>query len=265
MTAEEFLKKYGKEINTKAQVKTTSQGTIDTSGAQKFLEEYRKQQQKNVVPATTPTFNTREEALEYAKNNNFNVAGTSPKIPQLVTDKMKGEARADSLIGKEARQRMEFMIDNNEKVFLDNRNDIEAFKALTGKSEEETKQYIIDNLGKQNKYDYRTFRANYEMGDLQTDLNKAYYDYIETPSKANEEKIKEIENSIKNYAQYAKNYNKGGLITKDFATFVPQEIEQTGRGIGSALAVGGTGAVAGGAVGSAVPRCWNSCGCYCRC
>jgi hypothetical protein len=80
------------------------------------------------------------------------------------------------------------------------------------------------------KYDSGKFVSNYTMGDIQTDLNQAYSEYSKYPTEANRLKVERLGQLEQDYMQNAQNVGKGGLITKELATHLPQQVEQLGAG-----------------------------------
>lgn len=101
-------------------------------------------------------------------------------------------------------------------------------------------------------YDAGKFGANYKYGALGTDLNEAVSNYLRYTNSEqnleNKEKIRQAEELMRMYAENAENYGKGGLITKDFASYAPQAVDQFGAGVKGAFG----GGIAGGVVGTAI-------------
>ena len=125
-------------------------------------------------------------------------------------------------------------------------------------SPEETEKYVLGEVAEKEskvskKYNSITPIANYVAGDLATDVNEAYAEYANNPTELNKKKLEYAEKVYNDYVANAKNVGKGGLLTKDFATYLPQAVEQFKAGM--------TGGVVGGAtasaVGSAVPVVGN--------
>lgn len=103
------------------------------------------------------------------------------------------------------------------------------------------------------KYDAITPVANYIAGDLATDVNEAYAEYSNNPTELNKKKVERTEKIYNDYMTNAKNVGKGGWITKDFANYLPQSVEQLKAG----LTGGFIGGVTTSAVGSLVPGAGN--------
>lgn len=96
------------------------------------------------------------------------------------------------------------------------------------------------------KYDSGKFVSNYTMGDIQTDLNQAYSEYSKYPTEANRLKVERLGQLEQDYMQNAQNVGKGGLITKELATHLPQQVEQIGQGVKGAVVGGIGGTIIGG-------------------
>ena len=103
------------------------------------------------------------------------------------------------------------------------------------------------------KYDAITPVANYIAGDLATDLNEAYAEYSNNPTELNKKKVERAEKLYNDYMANAKNVGKGGWITKDFANYLPQAVEQLKAGVTGGVVLG----TATSAVGSVVPAVGN--------
>lgn len=106
------------------------------------------------------------------------------------------------------------------------------------------------------KYDAITPVANYIAGDLATDIYEASAEYSNNPTELNKEKLERAEKLYNDYVANAKNVGKGGWITKDFATWLPQGVEQLKAGLTGGVIAGG----ATSAVGSVVPVVGNTIG-----
>ena len=191
--------------------------TKSTSTTNRY-EQYKKQ--REVQKMAMPTFKTFEEAQQYAKQNNLNVGSVKPTIPALAsTNTPWNEIKTQ---------------------IADVRKDHE------GLSEKELKDTP-------DSYNKGTWGANYTLGDMQIDYNKAMSKYFESQNEKDLAEAEEIRNRINRYQKYAPNVNQGNIITKDFAGYVPQLLGQTGAGIAGAVAGAGVGAGTGGAIGSAIP------------
>lgn len=107
-----------------------------------------------------------------------------------------------------------------------------------------------------NKYDDSTFFANYNLGQMQIDYNTAMNRYFTTDNEQDFLKAEQIRKKIEYYNQRAEKAGQGNWITKDFAEYAPQMVEQFRTGLAGALG----GAVVGGGVGSVIPGAGTAAG-----
>ena len=172
---------------------------------------------------TPPIFKTSQEAQNYANQNNINVIG-GVSVPKLTTQTSAMRTQ-----------------------IADIRKDHE------GLSEKELKDTI-------DSYNKGTWGANYTLGDMQIKYNKAMSKYFESQDEKDLAEAEEIRNQINKYQKYASNVNRGNIITKDFAGYVPQLLGQTGAGIAGAGAGAVAGATAGAGIGSVIPGAGTAAG-----
>lgn len=239
---------------------------ITVDGLQK-----RKEQANTTKGITVEGLQSRrkEQALPFTDaNGQFNPFALTQKMSSI-NEQVKKESQADALIGTEARKTMQQRIENNGYALPPafNEKDIEAYKILSGKSDEEIRKEVVsgliggnpeyDQVQKEeklkNRYDSIAPIANYVLGDLQIDLNKAYYEYSQNPSDYNKKQVERIEKLISMYSENAKNVGKGGIFTKDFATYLPQLVGQIEAGLKGFVAGGTAGGVTGASIGSVAP------------
>ena len=94
------------------------------------------------------------------------------------------------------------------------------------------------------------FAANYSVGKLNEQANKAWSDYISNPTQVNKEYAQNLSDKIAQFTETNKDtLSKDGLISKSLANYVPQFINQQKAGISGGVA----GGLAGGAAAAAVP------------
>ena len=101
-------------------------------------------------------------------------------------------------------------------------------------------EYALRDVVKQEetankRLDSGAFMANYTAGDIQTELNRAYSDYSKYPTESNKLKVDRLEALNKNYTENAENVGKGGIIRKDFASYLPQQVDQLKAGAEGAI------------------------------
>ena len=160
-------------------------------------------------------------------------------------EQAKNQGTFDERMKAEAELYSEYQKQYNKAKKENNLELMAKYSALMNNSE------FAKEVGKLN-YDAGKFGANYTYGALGTDLNETVSNYLKYPyseqNLENKEKIRQAEELMRIYSENAKNYGKGGLITKDFASYAPQAVDQFTEGIKGAFG----GGVAGGTIGTAV-------------
>jgi len=230
-----MLTKYANIYNSvKNQPKTKTPTSSDNPYKATSVKDFVNQVQSGTLPKTTPTLlptNAQMDAATLERNEKLNKAnfGYANELERLnqERDNVKKQLKA-----------------SKDDVNLQNKlADIET------NIKKEQLKYNYDNA----KYDtsfFGKFGANYSVGKLNEEANKAWSNYLNNKTQANREYAEALSNQINKFSEdNSKALKSNGFVSKSAANYLPQLTNQTGAGLKGA-AVGGL-AAGGAAAGTA--------------
>ena len=268
MTLSEQMKAQRKQNN---QINTQTVQRIQPKLSEQMKAERNLTQQS---PNQQPTFNTLGEAKKYAEENNLNVAKVpetqKPSLLSIQTPRQQATKGQQGITQAISNKTANMDLEEYEKYINEEYKNLEKYKNLksaayaTGNWELAGQYEILAQNAEfakelnemKKKYDDSIFFANYNLGQMQIDYNEAMNKYFTTNSEQDLLKAEQLRRKINYYMERAEKVGEGNWITKDFAEYAPQMVEQTKAGLTGALG----GAVVGGGVGSVIPGAGTAAG-----
>lgn len=250
-----ILTKYADIYNdVKNQPKTKTPTSSDNPYKATSVKDFVNQVQSGTLPKTTPTLlptNAQMDAATLERNEKLNKAnfGYANELERLNQER-------DSLNKqlKEAKNNLNIVNNNWDRNV--NLNGLNTMTELKQKLENDTlnlqnKLSDIDTNIKKEQLNYNydnakydtsfagKFGANYSIGKLNEEANKAWSKYLNNKTQANKEYAEALSNQINKFTNNnTEALNGNGFISKSAANYLPQLINQTGAGLKGAAAGG---------------------------